>query len=850
MTTAVRTDLGQLRGDVRIAARVLAPNWPLGRFIAVNPLGGFEDRPFPEAVAEAAGWFGSAGTPSESIMRAAFREGRIERHELVSALRDHCPGLLAGPPLAVGGELLSPERLLVEDLLGGEPAPAPVRTRLTLAEATMPDAAELIDSQCGKWMAAFLDRGQARWAMPGRERGFYAAWRALAVHDPALPRAARALLGRLPERADAALADALDRLGIPAGHRREYLRRHLTALPGWAAHVRWHAEHGQGLDLVDYLAMRVSYESALLDGGDSGAVDALWEPATGPDLVPGAERALQAFAGLPHLDPTEAELAAAAALLNRFPASDRPLIWLDAYERHYRDRLLATLATHRAGPPATRPAAQLVCCIDARSEGLRRHLEAAGPYETLGFAGFFAVAIRFQALATTVARDLCPVLLEPRNAVTEQALDEQALERFVRERRDLAAAGEAFHSAKDDAAAPFATAEVSGWLSGPVAAARTAAPGSFRRARSALARRLSRVPETAVTADAGFALDERRLLAEVALTMMGLTSGFGRLVVLCGHGSTTENNPYAAALDCGACGGHRGGPNARTMAAILNDPDVRVSLAARGIEIPADTWFCAAEHDTATDEVTVLDTHLVPETHHDELGRLREDLASAGSALSTERAADLPGAEAAGRDASRHTAARSGDWAQVFPEWGLAGNAAFIVGPRAMTAGLDLGRRTFLHSYDAAVDREGEALETILTAPLVVAQWINCQYYFSTVDPVVHGAGTKTIHNVVAGVGVLAGQSGDLQLGLPWQSVADGKRLVHEPMRLAAIVEAPLDRIAAIIERNEVLQRLFGGGWVALVSREGPGAPWMQYRDGAFQPWSPSGHDDEEEEAA
>ncbi|MEI2702368.1 MAG: putative inorganic carbon transporter subunit DabA [Baekduia sp.] len=325
MTTAVRTDLGQLRGDVRIAARVLAPNWPLGRFIAVNPLGGFEDRPFPEAVAEAAGWFGSAGTPSESIMRAAFREGRIERHELVSALRDHCPGLLAGPPLAVGGELLSPERLLVEDLLGGEPAPAPVRTRLTLAEATMPDAAELIDSQCGKWMAAFLDRGQARWAMPGRERGFYAAWRALAVHDPALPRAARALLGRLPERADAALADALDRLGIPAGHRREYLRRHLTALPGWAAHVRWHAEHGQGLDLVDYLAMRVSYESALLDGGDSGAVDALWEPATGPDLVPGAERALQAFAGLPHLDPTEAELAAAAALLNRFPASDRPL---------------------------------------------------------------------------------------------------------------------------------------------------------------------------------------------------------------------------------------------------------------------------------------------------------------------------------------------------------------------------------------------------------------------------------------------------------------------------------------------------------------------------------------------
>lgn len=198
---------------------------------------------------------------------------------------------------------------------------------------------------------------------------------------------------------------------------------------------------------------------------------------------------------------------------------------------------------------------------------------------------------------------------------------------------------------------------------------------------------------------------------------------------------------------------------------------------------------------------------LVPSTPNQE-----GDLARAGGRLAAERVRALPG----GRDhrPAAHAAARAHDWTEVRPEWGLARNAAFVVGPRSMTVGLDLGCRAFLHSYDAAVDPPGTALETILTAPMVVAQWINAQYYFSTVDPDVFGAGDKTLHNPVVGVGVLLGGGGDLRAGLPRQSVLDGDDPYHEPMRLLTVVQAPLELIAAVVDRNDVLRHLFDGGWV------------------------------------
>lgn len=60
------------------------------------------------------------------------------------------------------------------------------------------------------------------------------------------------------------------------------------------------------------------------------------------------------------------------------------------------------------------------------------------------------------------------------------------------------------------------------------------------------------------------------------------------------------------------------------------------------------------------------------------------------------------------------------------------------------------------------------------------------------------------------------GPGGPLRGGLPWQSGHDGKALVHEPLRLTVIVEAPREAVASILQRNPEVGALFDNGWLAL----------------------------------
>jgi uncharacterized protein YbcC (UPF0753/DUF2309 family) len=162
--------------------------------------------------------------------------------------------------------------------------------------------------------------------------------------------------------------------------------------------------------------------------------------------------------------------------------------------------------------------------------------------------------------------------------------------------------------------------------------------------------------------------------------------------------------------------------------------------------------------------------------------------------------------------------ARGRDWSQVRPEWGLAGNAAFIAAPRERTRDLSLQGRAFLHSYDWRQDHGFAILELIMSAPMVVASWINLQYYGSTVNNRVFGSGNKTLHNVVGLIGVLEGNAGDLKVGLPWQSVHDGHGFIHEPLRLTVLIEAPEAGIDAVLARHARVRELVDNRWIHLFS--------------------------------
>jgi uncharacterized protein YbcC (UPF0753/DUF2309 family) len=308
----------------------------------------------------------------------------------------------------------------------------------------------------------------------------------------------------------------------------------------------------------------------------------------------------------------------------------------------------------------------------------------------------------------------------------------------------------------------------------------------------------------------GMTTEEKVEYAATAFDLLGIEE-FARLVVFTGHASETANNPYDSSLDCGACAGNPGGPSARVLAAICNDAEVRTALRERGYDLPEDTVFLAGQHNTTTDEVDLYDDD-VPESHADDVARLRADLATARDGAAAERV------EAMGGDGGvRETECRAADWAETRPEWGLAGNAGFVVGPRELTSDLDLDGRAFLHSYDWSTDPEGDALEAIVTGPLVLTQWINCQYYFSTVDTAVYGSGSKVTHNPVGNVGVYQGNAGDLMTGLPSQSVmrADDDPY-HQPLRLSTVVHAPVDRVTDVLDAHPAVATLLDNGWLSL----------------------------------
>jgi uncharacterized protein YbcC (UPF0753/DUF2309 family) len=773
--------------SIERAADAVGPAWPLHSFVTANPLAGFEDRPFHEAVRAGGRLFGANGYPSTDLFRRAWADGRIDPGVLESALAEH-------------GYDESPQTLL------DRMAEAEQEEKSDGSEA----ATDRVDRLLTKWLAAFLDEGKAHWPMPDRERGFHAAVRSLARHDREVPDRER--LANLPDDPVAAIEELL--ADVPEDRWPAVFEHHLAALPGWTGFIKRRAADGGAwqsahpVTLPGYLAVRLAL---------TAACDAPMAP---PEDT---ARAVRADSG------DDAESGQGGSDDEQVPL---PEVWLSAWEATYRRQLAdavtdgsaAREAEAAGGENSGRPDAQLVFCIDTRSEVIRRHVEAAGDYETHGYAGFFGVPMRYQGYDTEVTVDACPPILDAEHRVADRPAGERddTQEDHDRWSSVLDAGRDVVDALKTNAATAFSFVESAGAGYGAALAARTLLPS---RVYDFFASADERVPddhefcEPAVDRDpgadrdlpVGLTLEQKVEYAATAFELMGW-EGFARVVVFAGHASQTANNPFDASLDCGACAGNPGGPSARVLAAICNDDDVRRRLRDRGVDVPEDTVFVAGEHNTTTDKVELYAGD-VPASHEADVEQLRADLATARVGAAAERTGDMGGDGSGVRETER----RAADWAETRPEWGLAGNAGFVIGPRALTEGTDLDGRSFLHSYDWRTDPEGEALEAIMTGPMVVTQWINTQYYFATVDTAVYGSGSKVTHNPVGNVGVYQGNGGDLMTGLPLQSLvgADGEPY-HQPLRLSTVIHAPIERVTRVLADHDELAGLLDNGWLSL----------------------------------
>jgi hypothetical protein len=806
----------------------LAPVWPLNTFVAVNPFRGLADRPVADAARTVARTAGARMTMPRSFYAEAIATGRIAGEHLVEALDEARAGGGAGLPQDADALL---------DRLRREPAPNPHALVPTVADVvgslTGRDWGRTVVERFGAWAASYFDEGQASWRSPWRSLPPYDAFRAEAALDatPEILGAVgfRATIRALPSDPMNAIRHALARLAVPETAVEIYLRRLLASVGGWASYARrrvWESELRGTPDstVTQVLAVRLAWEVALLEAFVAQGAEESWAAALAD--MPGAPGAADADLAL-------------------------DLVLQSAYEKAWQQQLLSKLGrrtTERRH--AERPRLQAAFCIDVRSEVFRRALEASDPHcETIGFAGFFGFPVEYVPLGQDGGGAHCPVLLAPKGVVVESVVgatpDESA--RVAASRILDRRARNAWKSFKTSAVAcfgfvgPVGLAYLPKLLTDALGLSRTVPHPSRDGVDAGIALGPDLSSHTRDGRGIGLTLDERLAMAEGLLRGMSLISGFARLVLLAGHGSSTVNNPHAAGLDCGACGGHTGEASARIAAMVLNEPAVREGLARRGIAIPADTVFLGCLHDTTTDGVAIFDHHLVPPSHALDLERLEAVLASAGAAARRLRA-PLLGETPGDARVDARILARSRDWAQVRPEWGLAGCAAFIVAPRQRTAGADLGGRSFLHSYDWRQD-EGAGfavLELVMTAPMVVGSWISLQYYASTVDNRVYGCGNKVLHNVVGTVGVLEGNGGDLRVGLPWQSVHDGERFVHEPMRLTVVIEAPLEAMNVILQKHPSVRALVDNGWLHLYALGDAGHVTHRYMGGlAWEPVAP-----------
>lgn len=745
----------QINSSMDQASKVIGKTWPLYSFVASNPLSGYENASFQEAVDLAKVHFNANAYPAAQLYRKALENGDIAKDLLAAML------LESGVAKSIEESLL-----LLENQ----------------KETVELNPNHDVDRIMVKWLSAFMDEGLAEWDMPFKTEGFYAAWRHLAIYDSETGTTA---LKDIPKSSMEALEVLLHDFSVE-----EYtaiFTYHLSTLPGWTGYINhrtasdsaWQLEYP--ISLMDYLAARIWTTVKL---------------------------------NLPIL-PAHSETQPDALI------AKIQYTWLKAWEQSWQNQLVEVLEVEASATrtDANAPEAQLVFCIDTRSELIRRHVESHGHYETFGYAGFFGIAMDYTSMHDGITRKSCPPIVSSAYTVSEtaQANKEDNVTSYGKRNEVKKFTAYFLKRMKNMLPSAFGYVEGSGFFYGLSLFSRTLLPRSlYKKNQLKEAAEMESLCQPnlqkAVLDDTtdGIPLAEKVAIVKSAFDLLGWQR-FAPIVVFAGHGSHSANNPFGSSLDCGACAASPGRHNARALAQLANQPEVRKTLTEiHGIAIPEETLFIGAEHNTTTDAIVLFDSEAKP-AHKQLIADLKVNLHKAQQTATEDRLGSTNDSVAAAHK-------KANNWGETRPEWGLAKNAGFIVGPRKLTKNTNLDSRCFLHSYNWELDTEGKALEGIMQGPMVVTQWINNHYYFSTVDNNTYGGGTKITHNITGKFGVLQGNGGDLKMGLPLQSLFQSDDdMYHQPLRLSVMIQAPKERVEEILVRNSNLKTLLDNEWIYLI---------------------------------
>jgi uncharacterized protein YbcC (UPF0753/DUF2309 family) len=783
------TDTAQdvIQDPVEEALKVMTPAWPLQNTVAVNPFWNLRSEAFWTAMTRLKPSLHQELLGSLDFFRQKYAKGEITVEAIGEALSESRSRWKILPKTTT--EFLSfsnQEKIFLRKIE-------------TIAEVTSNKLSlqTFVVDEIGKFASAYFDQKQALIKFPWKSLSFWNAWLAATKADRTLDIAgftkASQLLTQISTRSPKDAIDfMLSELKITSTVGQYfYLQRAAATVIGWGSQFRYHEwQKGLGYAVptsplpMELLAVRVAYDWLIYKHNVSklDAHYSKWSSALDSCELD-QEQDDEFFAVL--------------------------YTWQLALEISYQKETVSWMARAKTQQADKTGDYQLVFCIDVRSEMIRRHIESSSnACRTRGFAGFFGATLDYKKFDEKSEGHRLPVLLKPGIEIAEP-VDQSHPE--VSTALSFALVRSFFRNLRKAPLASFLFVELFGILSVGSLIRRCAQKLSGKtlpeRFKPAPLKKGSLVVKHSGT-HKPLTVEDKAAIAANAITHLGIRDFSAKMIVIVGHGADTTNNAFGSSLDCGACGGHAGDVNAKVVVDLLNDKDVRSALVTHGFVIPDSCWFVAALHETVTDEVYFLDEGQIPQSLSAHARRLKEALERASETCRNERQT----ARSDVLDSS--PARRSTNWAEVRPEWGLSGNASFIVAPRERTLGVNLSSRAFLHDYEWRADSGFKTLELIMTAPMVVTNWINMQYFASVVAPSYYGSGNKVLHNLTNEIGVVEGNGGDLRVGLPMQSVHDGEKYVHDPLRLTVFIEAPRVEIEKIINKHQVVAELVNNQWL------------------------------------